>query len=1048
VVLVESGHASRCATCRAELAPGARFCSSCGTAVAASVDPARDAGERRQLTVLFCDLVGSTEMAGRLDPEDWGQALADYHRRATEIVAGVGGHVAQYLGDGVLAYFGWPQAREDAAERAVRAGLALVAAELQAGDESMRVRVGIHTGPVVVGAAGGGREMLALGGAPNVAARVQAMAKPGTVLLTDATLRLVQGAFHVEDAGTHELKGVRDPVTLHRALTPSGARSRAFTASGSRLTPFVGRRDELDLIVDRWARARDGAGQVVIVTGEAGIGKSRLVRRLREEIGCAPETWIELATSAYHENTPFFAVAEGLRGIAGARDASDAERLQALGTALARGGLAPDEALPLVAPLLGLSAPEHSSAPASPDERHRLLLASLAAWVAGLARLAPVVVVVEDLHWADPSTLELLQVVAERAASTSALLVLTARPEFHPPWAAAAHHTTIALGRLTRADARSMVERATTGLSRDVVDVLVDRTDGVPLFVEELTRLVVESGEEADAQAIPSTLSDSLMARLDRLGPAKEVAQVGAVVGRDFGYDLVRAVLAISEDDLRDRLERLRDSDLVQAQGAPPDATYRFKHALVQDAAYGSLLRRRRRELHRAVAELLGRDATTPPEILARHHGESGDHDAAAAAWQQAGDQTAARGALGAAAAHYDAALTSLLLLPDGPDRGARELPMRVALGQALFMRRGYGSPEVAAEFTRARVLAAETGNPFQMLPVLLGLFVFAHNRHDDTAMWSLADEMTAAAETIGHPAALVWAYWAQGATRYSTGELVGAERWLAKAIDAYDIEHHRGRPTDPGMSSLEYAAMTAWHLGRPDTAREHMRNAEALAERLQKTYSIVLAKAFACVLHIGLRDVETVGRLAREMETPARDNRLAPLELTGIIYGGWAAAVGGGGTLDLDRMRDAVVRYAKLGQRQFLGLYRGLLAEAEAAAGELDAALATVRHALADDPERIHRPALLCVEGDVLARLGCADDETICGRYRDALAAATSMGARSDELSAALRLARRLVERGRSQEACALLAPLDAALVEGREMPDACEMSRLLAGS
>ena len=569
----------RCPKCGSENPPEASFCGDCGADLSQPTAAPRSAesaaapvvvehgeshevpeGERRHLTVLFCDLVGSTEIAGHLDPEEWREIVGEYHRAAAQAIERFGGHVAQYLGDGVMAYFGYPEAHDNDAERAARAGLAILDAISKLNEHpthpKLSARVGIDSGTVVVGA-GAGKDTDVFGDTPNIAARVQTVAAPGTVLITDAVHRLVSGLFVVEDRGAQALKGIERPVQLYRVVQPSGVRGRLEAAAAARgLTPFVGREDELRLLMNRWEHALEGEGQVTLIVGEAGIGKSRMVQRFREQIAGTPHTWVEAAAGAFFQNTPFYAVTEMLRELLAWRgDESAEEQLTQLETRLELAGLKPAEALPLIAPLLNLPIPaKYPPSPLSPEQQRRRLLATLVEWALGAARVQPIVIAIEDLHWADPSTLELLQLLVEQGATARLLLLYTARPEFRAQWPQRAHHTQITLNRLSSRNVRTMVGEvaAQKALSEETIATVLERTGGVPLFVEELTRAVLESGNaKLTGHEIPVTLHDSLMARLDRLGPAKEVGQVGAVIGGEFSYELLHAVHPIAEEDLQ-----------------------------------------------------------------------------------------------------------------------------------------------------------------------------------------------------------------------------------------------------------------------------------------------------------------------------------------------------------------------------------------------------------------------------------------------------------------------------------------------------------------
>ena len=699
---------SLCPACGTELIPNARFCSHCGAALQADGTPSaapansepvsfQAEGERRHLTVLFCDLVGSTALASSMDPEDWRTAVASYHRKAAEVITRFGGHVAKYLGDGVMAFFGWPQAHDNDAERAVRAGLAMLEplTQLNGGNAhpKLAARIGIDSGTVVVGT-GATAAADVFGDTPNIAARVQSAAEPDSVLVSSNTHDLISGLFVVEDRGAQVLKGLTDPLRLYRVIRPSGARGRFEAAAASRgLTPFVGREDELRTLTHRWERVRDGEGQVALIIGEAGIGKSRLVHRFRETIANTPHTWIEAAAGALFQNTPFYPVTEILRHLMWAQSFNRLDdylrELQASGSqpgqnnpkrgdpppdelfaqllsGLVQAGLKPDEAIPLIAPLLNLPIP--ATFPPSallPEQQRRRLLATLAEWVLGSARTQPLVIATEDLHWIDPSTLELIQLLVEQGAHTQLLLLYTARPEFRPPWPLRAHHVQLTLNRLGARDIRMMVAQVTASkaLSDDTVTAVVERTGGVPLFVEELTRALLESGDvKLAGRAIPATLHDSLMARLDRLGPAKEVIQIGAVLGSEFSYELLHTVHPIAEIELQRALERLADAELLYVRGLAPEATYQFKHALIRDAAYEALLKSRRKELHLNVARTI--DSQFPqlkeihPEVLARHWTEACQIEPAISEWMRAGKSAESRNAFQEAQESYQRALS------------------------------------------------------------------------------------------------------------------------------------------------------------------------------------------------------------------------------------------------------------------------------------------------------------------------------------------------------------------------------------------------------
>jgi class 3 adenylate cyclase len=624
------------------------------TQAALPVSASPDGAERRPITILFCDLVGSTSLAAKLDAEDWRNLVNAYLDEASKAVTGFGGYVLKKLGDGLMALFGYPQAQENDAERAVRAALAiqralvdLNARNARSGAHELSARIGIECGSVVVDAGGE-----VFGEAPNVAARVQAAAEPGTVLVTGSVQRQVAGLFVAEDRGAYELKGVPAPLTLYRIVRASGGR-RGGTRS---LTPLVGRQEELALLRRRWDRARHGAGQLTLIVGEPGIGKSRLVEEFRATLGETPHTFVELSSSQLLQNTPLHPIAEWGRQRFGLDEPAD-RRLADLENTLRLIGLDPNEYAPLIAPLVDIPLPEERAAKLTPEELRRRQLAALIAWYLAGARTQPVVLAFEDLHWADPTSLDLMQALAERGAKAPLFIIATARPEFRPTWSLRSHHSVISLSPLDRADVAQMVGdlAARHALSQEVIEGVSERTGGVPLFVEEVTRLLLERGEAGGLQAIPPTLQQSLAARLDRLGEAREVAQIGAVLGRDFTYSLLSAVGGVDDSALQSALDRLAGADLLIAEGAGHEANYRFKHALIQDAAYDSLLKSRRQALHRRAAELL-RDqpqrAASQPEVVAHHFTEAGLDDLAIEWWGKAGDQALRRSAFQEAIAH------------------------------------------------------------------------------------------------------------------------------------------------------------------------------------------------------------------------------------------------------------------------------------------------------------------------------------------------------------------------------------------------------------
>jgi class 3 adenylate cyclase len=713
------------------------------------VEPHVPDAERRQLTVLFCDLVDSTALSSQLDPEDWRAVVRAYQEACAKVIARYEGHIAQYLGDGLLIYFGYPQAHEDDAQRAVRAGLEMVEgmstlnARL-APERGFRlaIRVGIHMGLVVVGEMGGGsrHEQLALGDTPNVAARLQGLAEPDTVVISVATHRLVQGYFTTVALGPQFLKGVAAPVPVYRILEVSAAQSRLDVAAATGLTPLVGRESEVALLLERWEQSTAGQGQVVLLSGEAGIGKSRLVEVLHERVAREGHARITFRCSHYHTHSTLYPVIEHLqRRLQLHPDDPPEAKLDKLeqglqGYHFSHGDMVPLLALLLSVPPLDRYPPLHHM----PQRQRQQTLEAVVAWLLEEAERQPVLAVWEDVHWADPSTLELLDLIIEQAPTARLLTLVTARPEFRPLWTPRSYLTQFTLGRLPPL-VETMVRQLTDGksLPAEVLAQVMAKTDGVPLFVEELVKMILESGlvrEKADRYrltgplpplAIPATLQDSLMARLDRLATARAVAELGAVLGREFAYELIQAVSPMDDATVQRGLAQLVDAELLYQRGRPPQARYLFKHALIQETAYQSLLKSTRQQYHQRSAQMVEAKfpeiVETQPELVARHYTEAGLSAQAIPYWQRAGQQALQRSANPEAIQHLTTGLRLLATLPETPARAQQELNLQIALGPALSATKGFAAPEVEQTYARARALCAQVGETPQLFPTLRG---------------------------------------------------------------------------------------------------------------------------------------------------------------------------------------------------------------------------------------------------------------------------------------------------------------------------------------
>ena len=802
--------------------------------VTAPAAPPPDA-ERRQLTVLFCDLVDSTPLAGQLDPEDYRQVVRAYQATAAEVIERFDGHIAQYLGDGLLVYFGYPQAHEDDARRAVHTGLALVEAiaalhprlERDTGVR-LAVRVGMHTGLVVVGEVGGGQrqEQLALGDTPNLAARIQSLAAPNTVVISAATQRLVEGYFICIDLGTHTLKGVATPQPVCRVVRASGAQTRLEVAARRGLSPLVGRESEVTLLQERWAQVKEGLGQVVLLHGEAGIGKSRLVQVLKEHVAGDAHTRVECRSSPYYQHTAWYPITDLYeRAWQLARDDTPETRLGKVEQALRLYRLTLAETVPLFATLLALSLPADRYPPLtlSPLQQRQQTLEMIQAMVLEQAERQPVLFILEDVHWLDPTTLELLGLLVEQAPTMRVLLLLTGRPTFQSPWEPRSYVTHTTVSRLTRPQVERLVVHVAGGKSLPsvILQQLVDKADGVPLFVEEMTKTVLESGllREADGRyeltapfpslAIPATLHDSLMARLDRLGAAKGVAQLGATIGRTFAYELLQAVSPLDEATLQQGLRQLVEAELVYQRGAPPQSTYTFKHALIQDAAYQSLLRSTRQQYHQQIAQVIEARfpaiVETQPELVAQHYTAAGCIEPAVVYWQRAGQQASDRSAYLEAISHCTTGIALLTTLPETPARIQHAVTLHIALGAALQMTKGIAAPEVERAYTQAYALCQQVGETPQLVPVLYGLFRFYFARPQLHTAREFGDTLLRLAQRADDPALAVIAHYALGVTWFCFGALPAARQHLEAGIAHYTPDQRRAPEfrmgQDPGVA-------------------------------------------------------------------------------------------------------------------------------------------------------------------------------------------------------------------------------------------------------
>ncbi|MCP5067851.1 MAG: AAA family ATPase [bacterium] len=1029
--------------------------------------------ERRQLTVMFCDLVGSTDLSQRLDAEDLRTIVRAYHESASGIVERFEGHIAQYLGDGLLVYFGYPQAYEDAAERAVRAGRGILAALVRLNGRleaeygiRLAARIGIHTGPVVVGEIGGGgrSEALALGDTTNIAARLQGIADPGTVVASGATLRLVDGKFSTRDLGTPMLKGITDPIRAYTVLRVPRVRSH-LAMDSSRLTPLVGCDQELGILLERWDKVAEGEGQAVLISGDAGLGKSRLQIAFRDRLANTPHAWLECRCSAYTPRSAFHPVIELLERELGFQPGDEPEtRLARLEEGIAATGLAVDESVSLLAPLLGLPIPDRIQPPGfSPEHQRQKTIEVMVGCVIGLAQSQPLVLMVEDLHWCDASTVELLGWLLEQNPAAKILTLVSFRPSFEPPWPTRSHITPLALKRLSRRQATNLVHEMTRGveLPDSIVERIVERADGVPLFVEELTKMVLESDlvEEHSGRyeltgpiaelAVPSTLQDSLMARLDRLAEGKEVAQLGATLGREFVYELLRSVSLDEEPRLRAGLTQLVDAELLYQRGVVPNAEFTFKHALIQETAYQSLLRSVRQQFHTRIVRVLEEQfperALQEPEVIARHYDAAGLSESAIAHYQRAGERAMERMANKEASGHMRRALDLLAELPESPGRDQTEIDLQMAIGAPLGVAQGFAHPDCEAAYKRARELADRIDGAPELPRILVGLSMTHYIRGELSVSRGLAEQALAAAEPRGDTNSLAYAHESMGQSLYWEGQLADALQHFEQAIRFDDARDRApivnpGIDWEPGVVSRSHAAHCHWVLGRPEQALALGREAVSLAEGRQRAMSHAIALHFLGLIH-ALRGEWALTRKSTEDLIALCDRLGFPVYLgLGRAYRGWARAHLEDPAQGVAEMQQGIAEIVGTGGAIGAGEAMSMHAEILWSVGRGDEAQGAleVGTALSEQHgEHLWDAELRRLRAGILLDQPDGQTEVAEGLFDEALEIARNQGARSWELRAATGLARLRQHQGRRVEAQSLLAQVHDTFTEGFDTLD-----------
>ena len=1044
--------------------------------------PPTPEAERRQLTVMFCDLVESTTLSSRLDPEDYRDVVRAYQRVCTEVIQRFDGHIAQLLGDGLLVYFGYPQAHEDDAHRAVRTGLDILGALgalntrlQQVKGIQLGVRLGIHTGLVVVGDMGGGgrQEQLALGEVPNVCSRIQGLAAPNTIALSEATARLVQGYFECQDLGAQTLRGVSQPLKVYHVLGESGVHSRLDVAQIRGLTPLVGREQEVGLLFERWEQVKSGQGQVILLSGDAGIGKSRLVQMLKEHVANQPHTRWECRSSPYFENTALFPVTDLFQRLWQFQAADTPnEKLGKLEQMLSQYRFPVEETVPLFAPLLALPLPENHYPPLnlSPQRQRQKTLETLVAILLERAEHQPVLFIVEDLHWTDPSTLELLNLVIEQIPTAALCALFTCRPHFQPAWHHRSYMTEMTLHHLSHTQAAQIVTGVTDGKTfpLEVLQQILEKTDGVPLFVEEITKAILDSGylKETDGHyvlagalsslAIPATLQDSLMARLDRLVTAKGVAQIGATIGRQFAYDLLQAVSQLDASTLQRELGRLVEAEIIYQRGLPPQASYLFKHALIQDAAYQSLLKSTRQQYHQRIGQVLESQFSATvdhqPELLAHHYTEAGLTEKAVHYWHTAGQRASERSAHLEAISHCTTGLELLKTLPETPERTQHALTLYIALGAALQMAKGLAAPEVEHAYTRARELCQQVGETPQLAPVLFGLHRYYVGRLQLHTARELGDTLLHLAQSAHDPSLAVIAHFALGNTQLYLGALSAARLHLEAGIALDTPDQHRApvfrMGQDAGVGCLISAALTLWVLGYPSQALARRHDALTLAHALGPPYSLARARCWAAYVSQFCRDVPAVHMQAEAAVALATEKGFPFWGAIGTIMCGWALALQGQGEAGMAEVRQGIAAYRATGATLLVPYYCTVLADVAAHLGHTEEGLQALAeaHTLVEQHEERWWEAEVCrLRGVLLLRqpgTPQAEAETWLQR---ALDIARRQEAKSLELRAAMSLSRLWQHQGKQAEAHALLAPIYGWFTEGFDTKDLQEAKVLI---
>ena len=1026
------------------------------------------AGERRQVSVMFCDLVGSSTLAQRFDAEDLREIMRDYQAACAAVVARFGGYLAQFLGDGVLAYFGYPQAHEDAAERAVRAALGIVQAVGRLPPHPsgrLSARLGIATGMVVVGKVmdtQGVSELAAIGEAPNLAARLQAIAEPNTVVIGESTRALTLGSFHYIDLGSLDLKGFREPVRAWR-VTGEASASRFEAAHLAGMSRFVGRDQEVQLLISRWEQAAEGEGQAVLLCGEAGIGKSRIAEQFRHRLRDLRHTHVRYQCAPLHTNSALQPAISHLEFAAGMNaDDDNAQRLGKLEALLQSSTPQPADVVPLFASVLGITLDERYKVPAlTADVIKRRTLEALADQLVALSQLSPVVWQIEDVHWIDPSTRELIGLCLARIRDARVLVLITFRPEFSPPWSNLPHVTALTLNRLARRQSLELMEQVSGGrpLPAEVANQIVAKTEGIPLFIEELTKTVLESGLLADQEnryvlagtlppmAIPATLQDSLMARLERRSPVKEAAQIGSVIGREFTYELMLAVSTMEAGELAEALASLVSAELVYVRGEPPEATYVFKHALVQDAAYASLLRARRQQLHTRIAEALQDKfpdaAERRPELLAFHYAAAGLEDRAREYWTRAGRQSMERSQYAEAGSHFASALSLLRKTPGSPARQREEAQLVLDHQITQFALKG-ASPEIVLTAEEAVKISMPLGDDPLHFRARWAQWQFTSISGNLPAASGYANGLVAMAGQLGNRDFKLQAHHARWTTGFLRGQVAITRNDVEQGLALYDSELHRGHWSiyglhDPGVCARATGGCALWQAGFAERGAGVALDAIRLGDALGHPWSRSTALWYAGFYSIMVGDAQAADAHANALANVAAEAKFTWPAALSKFTNAWATSQRGQlgrGTEQMEAIFRALLNGKQRGYLTFLGT---LVAAAKLESGRVDDCLGfldELQQLAAETHQNLFISDVHRLRAEALRRADAASPR-IEEEYRTAVRIAREQGALALELRAATSFADWMAAAGREEAGRTLLNPIYERFTEGFDTPD-----------